>query len=627
MRKRHERSHSSRHGNADFANDGPVLAESDVLTVPPNLEADQRSPNDSTQDAANSEPEDSMDVAVNWLEPLEPSVSLDDFDFGSLDNFLNDVMYDWVQGTNNSQYYYDGLVPPTVQQSRARTPNAETGGVQDRFAVDQQYSNDILRQLKPVQQQFDTTYSADYLNLCLQLYFTHFHPIFPVVHAGTFRPRSWNILLTISMCSIGSLFIGSPEATAQGHQLYGRLNKAILASWENHLSEPKQSTLPIVQAAMLGQTFGLLSGKSGDRFMTEMFQGTLLVWARKLNAFRMTEQEVLKTRLTGTALSHAWRAWARDEECRRLGLALYIHDTETAGLFLRDPLLRHQHTTYSLCSTDSVFEASTAEEWHRRYLRDSSRSGKMSPMTIAEWIQRKHDDEIEDPLSSCIASSSFVAYAILANLGAQGMELVRLEVPPSTDLEANAHALARWYSNYVCKIHDGSADPQCLRVLCHHYSMLLYADMASLETAMGHHSKPEDIVVAQDWATSPRASCAMLHASLLQKHAAEMKLGTVPPIHLPRAVFSAGLVFTAFNRFSSPARTVELMSQHKSEILNMPGAAAFAQGIGQQPAQMACELCDNLTRRLPTLRYSCINLLRKLSQWGVSEVFAESLHT
>lgn len=111
------------------------------------------------------------------------------------------------------------------------------------------------------------------------MYFTRFHPIFPIVHAPTFRPSAKRSLLLISICSVGSLFLGSPYAVAQGNRLFERLNKAILASvchcscisvvtyangnplqWEMYFVRGAPEALAMTQAALLGQTFAMLSG-------------------------------------------------------------------------------------------------------------------------------------------------------------------------------------------------------------------------------------------------------------------------------------------------------------------------------------------------------------------------------
>lgn len=62
------------------------------------------------------------------------------------------------------------------------------------------------------------------------MYFTRFNPTFPIVHAPTFRPSAKRSLLLLSICSVGSLFLGSSYAVAQGVRIFERLNKAILAS-------------------------------------------------------------------------------------------------------------------------------------------------------------------------------------------------------------------------------------------------------------------------------------------------------------------------------------------------------------------------------------------------------------
>lgn len=62
------------------------------------------------------------------------------------------------------------------------------------------------------------------------MYFAKFHPVFPLLHAPTFRPSLQSSLLVLSICSIGSLFVGSSHAASQGLKVFETLNKAILSS-------------------------------------------------------------------------------------------------------------------------------------------------------------------------------------------------------------------------------------------------------------------------------------------------------------------------------------------------------------------------------------------------------------
>lgn len=219
----------------------------------------------------------------DWNLAIDQFLLPADFDFDSFESFLGDPMTGLSQAATSAGRQNEPAssnLAPSRQPSRwqSPTPPSEAAHQEEQYYVDERHRNDITLQLKPAVPHFDTVVSTEYLNLCLQLYFTQFHPIFPVIHAPSFRPKKHNTLLLISICSIGSLFIGSPEARVQGHLLYSRLNKAILSSWEAHLSKPQRSSLPMIQAALLGQTFGLLSDKSTDRFMTEAFQGTMLSW-------------------------------------------------------------------------------------------------------------------------------------------------------------------------------------------------------------------------------------------------------------------------------------------------------------------------------------------------------------
>ncbi|KAL2819280.1 hypothetical protein BDW59DRAFT_165143 [Aspergillus cavernicola] len=251
-----------------------------------------------------------------------------DFDVGALDSALDTSISEWALPENNNNFLSEPqFFPPPQQVLRSQgappdlgefnspgdekvrawrdgerqvqihtvgdtltgfTSQAASEGPGEALYVDEQYRDSLSSKLRP-RQYGNTQLSVDHLNQCLRLYLKRFHPIFPVVHPPTFRPNSCNALLFLSMCSIGSLFIGSPEGIAQGHGIFTRLHKAILASWETHLSGSKSEALCMVQAALLGQTFGTLSRRSNDIVMTDAFQGTMIVWARKVHAFEPFE--------------------------------------------------------------------------------------------------------------------------------------------------------------------------------------------------------------------------------------------------------------------------------------------------------------------------------------------------
>lgn len=186
----------------------------------------------------------------------------------------------------------------------------------NQYDVDDNFRTRVSLRLKP-RTNDDPLPSNNFLNLSVQMYFTKFNTVFPVIHGQTFRPTPKNSLLLLSICSVGSLLIGSKGAAAQGVRIFERLNKAILASWEaTVLNDPSEAS-SMIQAALIGQTFGLLSGDAKHLAIVESFHGTVVAWARRCNMFRYRSDVPQIDGLTGAELDHAWKAWARSEETVR----------------------------------------------------------------------------------------------------------------------------------------------------------------------------------------------------------------------------------------------------------------------------------------------------------------------
>jgi hypothetical protein len=109
--------------------------------------------------------------------------------------------------------------------SGRNTPTIAT----ERYDVDESFRDRVSQKLKPKPNHHPLP-PANFLSLSVQVYFSKFNALFPILHSHTFRPNPKNSLLLLSVCSIGSLLIGSKGAAAQGARIFETLNKAILAS-------------------------------------------------------------------------------------------------------------------------------------------------------------------------------------------------------------------------------------------------------------------------------------------------------------------------------------------------------------------------------------------------------------
>lgn len=163
-------------------------------------------------------------------------------------------------------------------------------------------------------------------------------------------------MLVLSLCAIGSLFVGTIEGDEKGHHIFHRVQRAILADWESHYSANEDERFPMVQAALLCQIFGSLSFEPSDNIMADSLHGTVVAWAQMIGAFGVKEDDFWFKNTFRDERSAAWQEWIHREQYRRLAMALYIQDANMATRHNHDPLLRH----FAIHAKTQLDEASTS---------------------------------------------------------------------------------------------------------------------------------------------------------------------------------------------------------------------------------------------------------------------------
>jgi hypothetical protein len=452
--------------------------------------------------------------------------------------------------------------------------------------------------------------TSEQLNLFAKLYFHRFHPLLPVIHAPSFRPTAENALLFLSICSIGSLFVGSSRALMQGSRIFERLNKAILASWESFLSQSHPDAFSMVQAAILGQTYAILAGKPKYLILADVLHGTVVAWAREANrlgALRYCSSDVLDD----ADLDRSWHRWIESEQRARVQVALHVHDAELATLLHHQPIRSHKFRQFPQLASDALFSAPTASTWAALY-----RQSWQSQVTdqIYPRLYRSPDS-----FPSTGQNSLFTAYGLLESINArlvdakQSYEFDHL-VCQETDL------LIKWWETY----HTSTQDPFCLPVLWHSIFISLYADLDLLEQSIGrdgHHPMSEASSPAREWAGSLNASRCLIHASLIARYLERMSISSEPAIHVPRALFSAALAYLCVARYA-PKHAISTEAFASPEI----------QLLGETVSQTSCfsKLNENtggfFVADLDHL-YRIIDLLQRGGRWGISQAFATVLST
>ncbi|KAJ0413246.1 hypothetical protein BJY00DRAFT_322292 [Aspergillus carlsbadensis] len=522
-----------------------------------------------------------------------------------------------------------------ASKSGYMTPDV-VGGEQIQPEVDETYRANLAVKLQhhlPV----PPLPSTDFLNMCIQTYFTQFHPLFPVIHAPTFRPSANSSLLLLSICSIGSLIVGLSHAKAQGVKIFETLNKAILFSWENILSQRGSAGTPMIQAALIGQTFALLSGRQKDLFIAQTFHGTLLAWARRYKMFRSRRAS---DGLSPDEIRHdsqaAWRKWVQAEEQNRIAAALHIHDIEIGELFVTDPYLRHSVPKRPIVANDELWAAPTAQEWSRLMIASQGAANSASPLGSDNiGIPQKPTPrlhaylELEGIAASIIESNSLGlgnSSSTSSNNSSsnQGMQ----QTQPTDHLVA---ILIRFYTLHL-KPHTHTHthapapapdDPFCLLALWHSIFISVFTNIDSLELAIGKEGSQQALSApltgyVRAWADSANGQRASLHAALILGYLKQLPLATEPAIHVPRVIFRAAIVWYCYNKYQSrsttdpPQQQATWMVQQFPELREMAASChrvlfeAMGLRSGRSPMGESSTFCG------------LVDLLERMGHWGIS---------
>lgn len=472
-----------------------------------------------------------------------------------------------------------------------------------------------FRQLLEMPAQELTLPPLEHLNLCLRLYFTKVHPIFPMIHVGTFRPCRANGPLVIMMCAMGSIFTGFDGAVKQGLHLYDHLQKSILLRWESAAAKNQESHVINIQLALIGQLFGILSGIPALLITVDCLHGMILSWARHFGSCRPLPLVSTDLNVSGAQLDSLWRRWARCEEWIRITHCLYILDSEIAHLVHRETLQSFAAYPHRLTSSDEAFAARNARDWRERYLKDL----QLSPTASGLWNEwRTVSPQNADNFRRIPSTCGLTVYMILQSIGMAARSLHRRNSSDECNLEALLKSLVT-FRRSVLK-NEGSTVQSDLQmhVLWHATFVAALANLDLLERAVGRDGNalsPEDQSAVISWANSSDGARCILHALMIGKYTQSITISQAVAMHVPRAVFWASLTISTFVRFEARRTLAAIFTDHDFEEIE-PGQLEETKLLSA-----TCGAETALKMVMSTMR----GLLQHHGQWGLSRRFASIL--
>lgn len=476
---------------------------------------------------------------------------------------------------------------------------------QGNIAADEQYRMGLSQTLQP-RINDESLPSADKLSLFANLFFSRFNSLLPIVHLPSFKLTMENSLLFASICSIGSLFVGSASAAAQGTRLFKRLNKAILASWESILSHSHSNALSMVQAAVLGQTFAILSGRPKALVLADVLHGTVMAWARESNrSVQPMSHDLQGFGTSDCNLKEQWIQWIDQEQRRRVEVALNIHDAELASLLHHDPLRKHRLFQYHHGISDMLFTAPTASRWAELFQTTAAQASTF--------------DISDHPPEATVRCSRFSAYGVLESINAHVLEARRSKTLDEHESRHLSNTLIRWWRIYTTHFSpDTEEDPFSLPVLWHAIFISIHADIDLLEQASGREGgdiASTSAPLVRSWATSEDASRCLVHALLIQRYLERMRVSSEPAIHVPRAIFTATLAWFCFTL--GDGVTIDTSAFDAPEIKLVSGF--------ENPHDLQRQILGDATISNVSHIHRLADLLTRLGRWGISQAFSTTL--
>lgn len=300
----------------------------------------------------------------------------------------------------------------------------------------------------------------------------------------------------------------------------------------------------------------------------------------------------------------------------RLLAGIYVHDVEFAELFQTDPYLRHSSAKLPLLSDDSLWAAATVANWGQKI------TASLSGLNMPESQLHSPKETVDHPFpsNSTLWSNSFHTYLELEVLATSASHL-KDKAHDSTEQKYLEDAMMSFYESHIRPDRRRTPDPYCFPVLWHSIYLSLYADINHLELAIGKEGPIEaqnHTASVRSWASSPNGQRCALHAALILRALENERIGTEPPIHIPRIIFRAALVWFCFTNFGSDVpdspRLVEYLELEKI-------------GVNCQSLLFEANGFKHFRPTTPESSTFCglLDMLERVGHWRISQLFSSIL--
>ncbi|KAE8399515.1 hypothetical protein BDV37DRAFT_297721 [Aspergillus pseudonomiae] len=259
-----------------------------------------------------------------------------------------------------------GALPPTDLPCSLTDPSSSAYQIVHQIRNLSQHSRIMHTWSPQLEKDCIRFFSPKNIERFIKVYWTAWHPHYPVIHKATFSISSAPAHLTAAMAVMGACF---SQNTNDNHSAKLWLNGVEEMVFTNKyfgdlmLQDPAtvniRDVVQLLQAAYCVCTFQITEGSHISRRRTRRQRFSMLVsLARDLNLFSITHRNLDSVR----GGDFCWDTFIATEECIRTMLFIYIHDTGFAIFSNYPPRMRIQEMSLSMACPEACFQAQTAAE-------------------------------------------------------------------------------------------------------------------------------------------------------------------------------------------------------------------------------------------------------------------------
>ncbi|ESZ95895.1 hypothetical protein SBOR_3708 [Sclerotinia borealis F-4128] len=359
-----------------------------------------------------------------------------------------------------------------------------------------------------------TSLTSVFLDECLHMFFVRFIPTFTVLHRSTFVFRECTQPLLLNAMAIGSLYLGPKDSVTKGEALWRLAHIAVASTWETLITH--QGPHDSCQENRVIRT------------TSQAFHALGFFWARQCaisDSEPYSINNLPSQNATDEEKDRAWKFWAAKEIQQRALLGHYVLDGLISRMSGETPSVRHAANQLGLPSSETEFEAMTANAW-----LDHMRSQEPSQHSFRKGLQSLVSDCDSDDLATVGVPTKPELRKALSHV------FEAISMSPNLSHSERLELLLRWHT--ICL--DTCKDSSLLcRSICSRYGIVQH--VCGGKNIM----KPEQDLIS--WANTEEARKALLHAIAIQEIVEQLPRGRAHVIHIPSSLFASATLYCVFS--------------------------------------------------------------------------------